>query len=248
MYNSKKVYAIVLAAGKGSRMHSETRKQFMNLRGLPLYLYSTRKFLQHPMVDAVVIVTVKESFATVKEAIAAACPNTKTPYDLTEGGKERYDSVYQGLSAIYRHIMKDPDAAEDESIVLIHDSARPMITDKIITDSITAAYAYRAAVVGMPVKDTIKLLDPEHFVMDTPDRKQLWLMQTPQSFDFTLVYHAYQKLMKAKAEGNDTGVITDDAMVVETFSNARVKIIEGSYQNIKVTTPEDIAVAELYLN
>lgn len=248
MYNSKKVYAIVLAAGKGSRMHSETRKQFMKLSELPLYLYSTRRFLQHPLVDAVVIVTVKESFTEVKETIAAVCPNTKTPYYLTEGGKERFDSVYHGLSAIHSQFMKDPDAAENESIVLIHDSARPMITDKIITDSITAAHDYGAAVVGMPVKDTIKILDQDHFVINTPDRKQLWLMQTPQSFDFTLVYHAYQKLMEAKAEGKDIGVITDDAMVVETFSNARIKIIEGSYQNIKVTTPEDIAIAKLYLN
>jgi 2-C-methyl-D-erythritol 4-phosphate cytidylyltransferase len=131
---------------------------------------------------------------------------------------------------------------------MIHDGARPFVTEDIMRRSIDAAIEHRACVVGMPVKDTIKISDSKGFAADTPDRKLLWMVQTPQTFDYKLILSLYDQLELRKEEIKEKGIsITDDAMVVETFSDIKVKLVEGSYNNIKITTPEDIGFAEAIL-
>ena len=132
----------------------------------------------------------------------------------------------------------------EEGIVLIHDGARPLVTDEIIGRTIDAAEEFGACVAAMPVKDTIKVADSDQFAETTPDRSTLWQIQTPQTFRYGLVYGAYRKLL---SDENFQKGITDDAMVVETMSSGRVKLVEGSYENMKVTTPEDMIIAETFL-
>ena len=256
MYQKRRVYGIVLAAGSGSRMQASVKKQFMELAGEPLFLHSFRAFCQHPSVDRVLLVTGHEDIPYMAELLATHAADCREKLlDIVSGGKERYHSVWKGLQRI---AAEENPAAESEDnvfdadesaspLVLIHDGARPLLTAELLTASIEAAAEYDAAVLGMPVKDTIKLLDEENFVSETPDRKRLWLMQTPQSFSFPLVYRAYEKLAEAENKGEKLPPITDDAMVVEFFGKARIKIIPGSYENIKVTTPEDLPMAELFL-
>ena len=155
--------------------------------------------------------------------------------DVVPGGKERYDSVWNGLCAL-----KSAGFPED-GIVLIHDGARPLVNGEIITRSVDGAREFSACVAAMPVKDTIKVADADGFSASTPDRSTLWQIQTPQAFRFGLIYGAYEKVF---APGADRSHITDDAMVVELMTDTKVKFVEGSYSNIKVTTPEDMVIAE----
>ncbi|MBP3804462.1 MAG: 2-C-methyl-D-erythritol 4-phosphate cytidylyltransferase [Oribacterium sp.] len=274
MYEGRKVYAIVLAAGSGRRMHSKQKKQFMKILGKPLFAWSAERFDRHPSVDGIIITTSEEDIPYMKsltgfktdivnetEAVsssdsAGATGTGTTSCSLSKlraiipGGKERYNSVYNGLAEIktIEHIDTDSASSEDDPIVLIHDCARPMLTDPIIDDSIRYAAKYHATAIGMPVKDTIKILDEDHFVKSTPERSSVWLMETPQSFDFSLIYNAYAKLIDQEKAGRLMIPVTDDAMVVEAYTGTRVKIVAGSYENIKITTPEDIKIAELYLS
>ena len=132
----------------------------------------------------------------------------------------------------------------DCSLVLIHDGARPCLTGEIISAAIEGAGRYGDCVVGMPVKDTVKMSDHDEFAVMTPDRSLLWQIQTPQAFDYNLIFDAYSKLLSS--EEYQTGV-TDDAMVVESMTDRKVKLIRGDYSNIKVTTPEDMDLAEVLL-
>ena len=152
---------------------------------------------------------------------------------IVSGGKERYHSVFEGLKA-----------AEGSDYVLIHDGARPCVTPKVIHAAIEGVREAKACVVGMPVKDTIKIADDLEYAASTPNRSKLWLIQTPQAFSYSLVRQAYEALFER--EDNLEG-ITDDAMVVEQMTAQRVKLIRGSYKNIKVTTPEDLTIAEKFL-
>lgn len=152
------------------------------------------------------------------------------------GGEERIDSVYEGLKAFHQ--------LSDLDYVLIHDGVRPFVTEKIICRAIEGAVQYQGCVVGMPVKDTIKISNEEGYGVETPDRRTLWQIQTPQAFSFSLIYQAYQKIIKEK--GKREG-ITDDAMVMEAATSRKAKLIEGDYRNIKVTTPEDMVIAEAFL-
>ena len=126
---------------------------------------------------------------------------------------------------------------------MIHDSARPCVTNRMILDSISGARRYRACTVAMPVKDTIKIVDENLFGIETPDRNVVYQIQTPQTFDRKLILDAYERLRADKEVR-----ITDDTMLVEKYMDVPSKMIEGSYENIKVTTPEDIQIASIYLN
>ena len=133
--------------------------------------------------------------------------------------------------------------------VFIHDGARPFVNDQIIRNTYEAAREYGACVAGMPVKDTIKIADEEGFAAQTPNRKTVWAVQTPQVFQEELIYTAYKALIDNLEELKSKGVeITDDAMVVETMTDRKVKLVEASYQNIKITTPEDMKTAEGFLD
>ena len=152
---------------------------------------------------------------------------------VVSGGKERYDSVYEGLRA-----------CKDTEYVLIHDGARPLVTEEIISRAAQAAVSDEACVVGMPVKDTIKVADAGGFAESTPDRSRLWQVQTPQAFSYPLVRGAYDRLMADEIQQKG---ITDDAMVVEQEMQIPVKLYEGSYCNIKIMTPEDLDTAKGFI-
>ena len=150
---------------------------------------------------------------------------------VTAGGKERYDSVYAGLLC-----------CQDTDYVYIHDGARPFITEEMVQRGYEAVKRTNACVMGMPSKDTVKLADSSGYIKETPDRKIVWNIQTPQIFSYDLIKKAHESIRK-----KDMTAITDDAMVVEQESGVQVRLVEGSYQNIKITTPEDLDVAEVFL-
>lgn len=228
-----KITAIVLAAGSGSRMKNKTKKQFMEIKGKPVIWYSIFEF-EKSRVDEIILVTGKEDIDYCKKEIVEKY-NLKKIKNVVAGGSERYESVYNGLKEV------------TGNIVLIHDGARPLINNEIIERSIEGTIKSDACVVGVPVKDTIKRADKEGYIIDTPNRSELWITQTPQSFKTDLVKMAYKKMKEELEKGNTTLNITDDAMVVEEFTTNQVRFVQGDYKNIKVTTPEDIDIAELFI-
>ena len=222
--------AIVLAAGQGKRMHSKIQKQFLEIGGKPILYYSMECFQKSPLIQDIILVTGEDMISYCQSEIVEKYGFTKV-CKVTAGGKERYDSVYAGLLC-----------CQDTDYVYIHDGARPFVTEEMIQRGYEAVKRTNACVMGMPSKDTVKLADPSGYIKETPDRKIVWNIQTPQIFSYPEIYSAYQK---AKQEGMQG--ITDDAMVMEQFGHAKVKFIEGDYKNIKVTTPEDISVVESFL-
>lgn len=228
-----KITAIVLAAGSGSRMKNKTKKQFMEIKGKPVIWYSLFEF-EKSRVDEIILVTGKEDIDYCKKEIVEKY-NLKKIKNVVASGSERYESVYNGLKEV------------TGNIVLIHDGARPLINNEIIERSIEGTIKSDACVVGVPVKDTIKRADKEGYIIDTPNRSELWITQTPQSFKTDLVKMAYKKMKEELEKGNTTLNITDDAMVVEEFTTNQVRFVQGDYKNIKVTTPEDIDIAELFI-
>ena len=219
---------IILAAGSGSRMKSKVKKQFMDFLGKPLIYYALNAF-QHSPVNDIVLVTGKDAIEYCEKEIVEIYKFTKVKA-VVEGGSERYESVYNGLKEV------------NSDYVLIHDGARAFVDEKIIRTSMLGVKKYKACVVGMPVKDTIRVVDHELYSAATPKRSTLWQVQTPQSFVTKEIKEAYKKMMEG-----DRSDITDDAMVMERYGNRKVKLLEGSYDNIKVTTPEDIVIGEILI-
>lgn len=227
--------AVVLAAGSGKRMHSDIKKQFLLIQDRPVIYYSLKTF-QESFIDEIVLVVSEEDIGYCKKEIVEKYHFTKVKY-ITAGGRERYHSVAAGLKYL-----------ADCDYAFIHDGARPMITDAILNRACTCVKESNACVVGMPVKDTIKIADKNGYIAKTPDRNLVWMIQTPQVFAYPLIREAYDKLLAAEENLKIQGInITDDAMVVETLMNHPVKLVEGSYENIKITTPEDLAVAENFM-
>lgn len=218
------ITAIVLAAGKGSRMQSEIPKQYMDIGGKPVLYYSLKTF-EESMVDDIVLVTSEDDISYCANEIVEKYSIHKVKA-IVAGGTERYWSVKNGLLS-----------ARDADYVLIHDAARPCLTIDMIKRSIDEVQITGACTVGVPVKDTIKLVDEECFGVDTPPRNRLWQVQTPQSFCYQDIAKAYQLLEVS----GDTD-ITDDTMIMERYLGKKTKIIQGDYCNIKITTPEDLSV------
>ena len=232
-----KVTAIVLAAGQGKRMQSKVQKQYMLLREKPVIYYSLNAF-EHSFVDHVVLVVGKGEIPYCKENIVDAYGFTKVS-KIVEGGKERYHSVAAGIDAI----------DWDCDYCMIHDGARPFVTQDILDRALDTVQETKACVVGMPIKDTVKIVDDQKNVVSTPTRSLVWQVQTPQTFLLELIADCYHKLISEEEALLKKGVqITDDAMVVEYFSNTRVRLVEGSYQNIKITTPDDLYIGEQILS
>lgn len=231
MTDTFRIGAVILAGGRGSRMHSDIQKQYMLLDGRPLIAYALEAF-ERSCADDLVLVTGAGEAEFVQKEILPPLGLTKLRSIVT-GGKERYHSVYEGLKAL-----------RNCDYVLIHDGARPLVTEAVISRAVQAAVQNDACVVGMPVKDTIKVADAHGFAESTPDRSLLWQVQTPQAFAYPLVRGAYDRLM---ADETLQKGITDDAMVVEHLSGTKVRLVEGSYENLKVTTPEDLVLAEALL-
>lgn len=236
--------AVVLAAGQGKRMGTKVAKQYLEIGGRPLLYYTLRAFEQSPLIDAIVLVVGDgDQISYCKKEIVDAY-NFRKVDTITIGGKERYDSVFCALNVIHSNMC----AAAREGYVFIHDGARPVVTQEVLERCLEAAKKYEACVAAMPVKDTIKLADEEGFAAATPRRDLLWMVQTPQTFSFPLIYDAYCEMAARKKQLEEEKIrITDDAMVVETFTDKRVKLVEGSYENIKVTTPDDLKLAAAFL-
>ena len=230
----KKYAAIVLSAGKGSRMHSAVPKQYLLLEGKPILCYSLLAF-QQSMVEEIVLVAQEGDIPFCRGEIVERYGLSKVTAVIA-GGKERYHSEFQGLKELGRR-----ESAPD--YVMIHDGARPFVTEDIIARCAEGAEKYQACVAAMPVKDTIKVADALQFAKETPRRENLWQVQTPQAFSFPLIYQAYEELLGHGAQ-KDPHFITDDAMVLEAVCGQKVKLVEGSYENIKITTQEDFDVAQ----
>ena len=218
--------AIVLAAGQGKRMNSRIQKQFLEIDHRPVLYYSLECFQKSPLIQDIILVTGEEMISYCKKEIVERYNFTKVT-KVIAGGKERYDSVYQGLLA-----------CEDCDYVFIHDGARPFVTEAMLERGVFGVQETGACAIGMPSKDTIKISDKEGFVQSTPDRSRVWSVQTPQIFAYSLIRSAHESLRRKDMTG-----VTDDAMVVETFTNQKVYLSEGSYENIKLTTPEDMTAA-----
>lgn len=235
----KRCTAIVLAAGRGSRMQSDVAKQYMELHGKPLIWYTLYTIEKSAVIDECVLVVGAEDISYTKEEIVNHYGFRKVGA-VVAGGKERYDSVYNALRTL---VGKDR-----EGYLFIQDGARPFLTEEILKRCYEAVEEYHACAVGVPVKDTIKLADESAFALQTPNRKNIWQVQTPQVFDAPLILSAYEKLAREREKLIREGIIiTDDAMVVENLTGCGIKLVEGSYQNIKITTPEDMIVAEAFL-
>jgi 2-C-methyl-D-erythritol 4-phosphate cytidylyltransferase len=221
--------AVVVAGGKGTRMNSNINKVYLNIKGKAVLARTLDVFFASDYIDEIVLVIGEGDEKLCRERVLNYI-NINKPFKVVKGGNERQDSVYNGI----RNVSKDTD------IILIHDGARPFITEDIIMKSIKEAKVWGAVTTGMPVKDTIKIVNQEGFIAKTPDRSCLWLTQTPQTFASHVIVQAYEfcQIKGIKA--------TDDAMLAEAMG-LNVKIIEGSYDNIKITTPEDMALAELIL-
>ncbi|NMB43629.1 MAG: 2-C-methyl-D-erythritol 4-phosphate cytidylyltransferase [Clostridiales bacterium] len=231
----EKSVAIVLAAGSGSRMKSDTPKQYMDLAGKPVIYYSLHAF-EVSSIDEVILVVGENEVDYNRDHIVEKYNFTKVR-KIVVGGSERYFSVYNGLKAI--------DYAD---YVLIHDGARPFITREILDKVLCNVKEYDACVVGMPSKDTIKIADEKNKVVSTPDRNYTWIIQTPQAFSYSLIMKAYNKIIGMINAGEGQAInITDDAMVVEYTSDHPIKLVKGSYFNIKITTPEDIRIGNVFL-
>lgn len=227
--------AIVLAAGRGSRMKSKIQKQYLLLKGKPVLYYSLKAF-EESFIDEIILVTGEEEIEYCRKEIVEKYGFTKVSHIVT-GGKERYHSVFCGLQAL-----------TDCDYVFIHDGARPFVTEQILERAYETVQKEHACVVGMPVKDTIKLADENGFAKETPRRDLLWMIQTPQVFSYALVKSAYASFLEREQELLAQGIkMTDDAMVVETFTDTGIRLVEGSYENIKITTPEDLRIAEALL-
>ncbi len=214
--------AVIVAAGSGKRMGASIPKQFLELDGRPILSYTIEKFDTSEDIDEIVIVTNAENTEYVKNVIATPFKKVKT---VVAGGAERSNSVFNGLSALDKSC----------DTVLIHDGVRPFVTHEQIKRIIDKTREYGCCVLGMPVKDTIKLCDSGGIVQTTPDRNLLWQAQTPQAFSYDIILNAHKQ---AIADGFQC---TDDSMLTERLGHKTV-MVEGSYENIKITTPEDMDI------
>lgn len=222
------IYGIVLAAGTGKRMKSSVQKQYMDLYGKPVLYYALAAF-EKSNIDEIIVVTGKDEVGYVSENIINKYKIEKVK-KVIAGGKERYNSVYNALCEI-----------EEASSVLIHDGARPFISSDKINELISSMEEYQAVIAGVPVKDTVKSTNDEGMVLETIPRKNLWQIQTPQAFDYIKLKKAYDEIIGSEYEKT----ITDDSMIWEKiYNDIPVKIIFGDYNNIKLTTPEDLIVGE----
>jgi len=221
-----KVYAIVVAAGQGKRMGSKVQKPYLEILGRPLLFYTLKNITASPLINGVGWVVgngmVDYSWQEIVKAYGL-----DGVVDIVEGGIERQDSVYCGLKTL----------PEDTDIVLIHDGARPFISSIVIEKTVAAAMEYGAAITGVRVKDTIKMVDESYRVMQTLNRSMLWAVQTPQAFKAKLLRDCYDKAINEEFYG------TDDASIVE-WAGFEVRVVDGEDKNIKITTPFDLRMAE----
>lgn len=233
-----RIATIIVAAGTGKRMNSAIKKQYMEINGKPV-LYYTLKAFEESRTDAVVIVTGADEVEFVKSEIVERFGFQKV-CSVVPGGKERFDSVYEGIKCLCGT------TGVEYKYVMVHDGVRPLCSAEMINRIIDNTVSIGACVAAVPVKDTIKAVDGNERITGTCDRSCLRQIQTPQGFEMKLLKNAYEAMYADKSEGNDP--ITDDAMLVERYTSHPVECVMGEYSNIKITTPEDIAIAGALLN
>ncbi len=221
--------AVITAAGKGTRMKSDINKQYIVLCGIPVLARTIAVFEACEQIDEIIVVINEEDIKYCKQEIIDKYNFIKVKA-LVSGGAERQNSVYKGLCAVDKGC----------DIVLIHDGARPFVSSDNITDGIRGAISYGACGVGVRLKDTVKISSQQGFVESTPDRSTLWSIQTPQCFKYDIIIKAHEEAIQNNYIG------TDDMVLVEKLG-LPVKIIEGEYKNIKITTPEDLIIGESIL-
>lgn len=226
-----KCAAIVLAAGSGRRMKSNVKKQYIQINQRPLLYYSLKAFEAFG-IEEIILVTSEAEIEYCRKEIVERYGFTHVS-SIVAGGKERYNSVYEGLKVVKKC-----------DYVFIHDGARPCISQEILSNCLDGVRKYDACVAAVPVKDTIKIVDENQFAQMTPERSKVWVVQTPQVFQYSLVKNAYNAMLASSHELT----ITDDAMVVENFTDRKVKLVMGSYYNVKVTTPDDLLLVKDYLS
>ena len=230
--------AVVLAAGRGARMGTWTAKQYLEVGGMPVVVHALLAFQESPVIDEIILMTDAGHLGYCKQEIVEAYGLDKVS-TVGAGGRERYESVWKALCTIM-----DQEEWEDEARCRArHDGARPFVTPEIIARAYEDVVRWKACVVGMPVKDTIKLVDTDSCIVDSPRRSLVWQAQTPQVFAVPLIAEAFARQMK-----KDCSNVTDDAMVVEAQMGVKIHMTQGSYENIKITTPEDLLIAETMLN
>lgn len=224
-----KADAVIVSAGKGIRFMEGMKKQFHLLAEKPILAHTLDKFETCPLIHSILLVVAQEDMNFCMKEIVEKYHYRKVS-QIVPGGKRRQDSVRNGLDAL----------PKDVDIVVIHDGVRPFVTKEMIEESIHAAVRFGAVVMAMPVKDTIKMAKPDGTIQKTLERESLWQIQTPQAFQASVIKEAYYRA----AEDGFTG--TDDASLVERLG-AKVHILPGSYTNIKITTKEDLILANLFL-
>jgi 2-C-methyl-D-erythritol 4-phosphate cytidylyltransferase len=220
--------AIILAAGKGKRMGESINKQYLHIKGYPVLYYTLKAFSQSDCIDDIIIVAADGEDDYCREEIVKKYNFFKVKC-VVIGGKERQHSVLNGLRAV-----------TNCDIVLIHDGARPFINESIIQNAVFYADLYGATACGVMPKDTIKMKDSSGFSMKAPSREMFFCVQTPQAFRYELILDCHNRI------NNEDTMVTDDTMVVERYGN-KVYLYEGSYNNIKVTTPEDLEIGKQIL-
>ncbi|MCR5688538.1 MAG: 2-C-methyl-D-erythritol 4-phosphate cytidylyltransferase [Lachnospiraceae bacterium] len=240
MKDGKRTAAVVLAGGSGKRMGGGIPKQYMDLAGRPLICHSLKAF-EDSFVDDIVLVCGEDDRQYCSSEIVEKYGFSKVRC-IASAGRERYHSVYNGMKALV--CMWEGASAEPCDIVFIHDGARPFVNEEIIGRTFEAAVGFGAAAAAVPAKDTIKLANAAGFAVETVPRDIAWQMQTPQTFDFRRIYEAYSRLIESEEDIMKKGInVTDDTMVFELFSGRKVRLVMGDYRNIKITTPDDMAIA-----
>lgn len=229
--------AILLAAGSGRRMGTSTRKQYLKIDGTPLFLYSLRAMQKCPFITDILLMMPEEDLEYAATAVREYASFEKVR-GIRPGGAERFLTVAKGLE----------DIDWDCSYVFIHDCARPLIDQATLRRLFETVDSGISCVAAVPSKDTIKIVDADGYVVQTPDRASLWIIQTPQVFPFAMIRKAHRMLVARQEDLAARGIaITDDAMVAETMLGEKVKMVQASYRNIKATTPEDLPVIEALL-
>lgn len=222
------IAAVFPAAGQGKRMRAGMNKVFLELAGLPILVHTLRRFSQSAKIDYLIVIAAEEEVEEIRRLLQ--CVPKLKPFQVVAGSTERQYSIANGLAVL-------PD---DTEVVLVHDAARPLVTVQTIEAVIKAAQETGGAIAAVPEKNTIKLVSSDGMVVKTPPREMLWEVQTPQGFCKDILLEAYRR---AKEE-NFLG--TDDSSLVERLQ-IPVKVVESDYQNIKITTPEDLVIAEALL-
>ena len=229
MYKDYYVSVIVAAAGMSNRMGAKINKQFIDIDNKPILAHTLNKFEESTYIDEIILISKEEEVEYCRKEIVKKYAFKKVT-KIIRGGKERQDSIYNGILAL----------DERCNIVLTHDGARPFVRGQNIIDGIEGVIKHDACVIGVPVKDTIKVIDDQSDVHHTPKRSMLWAAQTPQCFWRTILQKGYEYAI-------DEGIVgTDDSSLVEKVGY-KVKMIMGNYDNIKITTPEDLIIAESLL-